>query len=291
MNFAKVTFLSMALAAVVAFTAASTLFAQTAAPCANGATIVQNDSSNDGVALVWKHHYAAADGPTIRSDNYYNGPAFVLVHDYNAAYHRDPVPCAGPSVQLVSAPTSLEKCRPPTRATASLTLSRQDREQLNALIGELRAQDGNVAAVLAKLENNNGDIRDILSAIKDGLQNSHDDTTVAALDKLSDTLANMVSKSSDAQIQLINTLAGGIGDLNKIQTQLLTVEQKRLKLEKDLVFWTRWGALANTAIAAAEWSQFGLAMKTGGYGASAAASASAAALAREAAAAKPVITF
>ncbi len=284
-------FLSMALAAIVAFAINPTmLFAQAAAPCANGTTIAQNDSYNNGLALVWKHHYAATDEKNARSDEHYNGPALVWVDDYNAAYHRDAPPCL-PLATGIQTPL-VQKA--PAHVTASLSLSREDREKFNALIDALRAQGGSVADGLNNLANSNGNIADILAAIQKDLQGgNHDDAMIAALGKTSDMLAGMLEESKNAQIQLVNALTGGFAEFNKTQTQILGVETQRRDLEKKLVFWTRWNALANTFAAAAEWSQFGLAAKTGGYGASAsaAASASSVSLAAQKAAAMPTAVF
>jgi hypothetical protein len=214
------------------------------------------------------------------------------------------VPVLPPQIQVSltglppAAPTTAPAQQAPTQThlTAMLSLSREDREKLNNLIDALRAQDGNVAKALENLTRNDGDIRDILAAMQKDAESNHNKEVVDALNKVSDTLAEMLKGTSDAQVQLITALAGGIDELSKTQKQLLGVEQKRLVLEQKLVFWTRWGALADTAIAAAEWSQFGLALKTGGYGSSSssAASASAAALLRQQALAslsKDVATF
>lgn len=181
-----------------------------------------------------------------------------------------------------AAPTAAATQQAPTQThvTASLSLSREDRKKLNALIDALGAQDSNVAKALDNLAHNDGEIQGILAALQKDVDGSHNKEVVDALNKVSDTIAGMLKESDDKQVQLVDALTGGFDEFNKTQKGILGVEQKRLVLEQKLVFWTRWDALANTAVAAADWSQFGLAMKTGGYGSSSssAASASAAAL-------------
>lgn len=282
--------LSMALAAIVAFTLSNPmLLAQGIAPCANPATnIAQSDGYSNGLALVWKHHYAASDGHEARSDEYYNGPALVWMHDYNAAYHRDVTPCLPAAPPPISVKVDLAK-PPASRTPAPLSLSREDKAKFNEMVEALRQQNAKVADALANLANNSGNIRDILSLMEGDMRTNHDNGTAAALNKLSDTLSEMVRASNDTQIQLINSLASNMAELNKTQVKLLGVEQDRRNLEKRLVFWTKWNAIANTFAAAAEWSQFGLAAKTGGYGSSAAASASSVALAQKAAAVPQIV--
>jgi hypothetical protein len=201
-------------------------------------------------------------------------------------------------VQPQQAASTASPAPPPVHKTppASLSLSHEDREKFNALIDALRAKDDDIAKALDNLANNDGEILGILAAIQKDAGANNNQQVVDALNKVSDTIAGMLKASGDQQVQLVNALTGGFDEFDKTQKQLLGVEQKRLVLEQKLVFWTRWNAWADTAMAAAEWSQFGLALKTGGYGSSSssAASASAAALLRQEALAslsKDVATF